>query len=296
MTLPTLILYALWLALTAWTMPLHWVYPLIVFALGAVILHNSVQGGPLRALVKWVQAQRKVDGRRAQQLTFAAGFLAVLACTPVVAVSSRQAEERRFEAQRLEAEADQRREAAARAEREAAEARRAAAQAEAERIKAAQEAAAAKAAEQRQAQQEADARRRDAEEADRQRQEDAQRAEQKRKDDAERAEQAQQEKDRQEQEAAQQEAIRRAEEGPYTQMQAEEMCRQAIAEKFSVPVRHVFQVGSIWENLNNGARNVRFGDGRLWFWRAAFRFGADDVPYDLLCRVHEDGQVEVVEQ
>lgn len=292
MTLPTLLLYVLWLALTAWTMTLHWIYPFIVFSLGAVILHNSVLGAPLRALVKWVQAQRKVDPRRAQQLTFAAGFLAVLACTPVVALTSRQAEERRFEAQRLEAEADQQREAAARAERETA---RAAAQAEAERIKAAQEAAAAKAAEQRRVQREADARRRDSEEAERQRQEDAQRAEQKRKDDAARAEQVRQDKDRQEQEAARKEAVRRAEEGPYTWHQAQEMCLDEVGRLVGWPGKAIRPLGSYTEVMDGLPRNARFGDGHVWVWRPTLKVPEVDTGMRVLCHVFDNGLVQLLD-
>ena len=260
-------------------MTLHWFYPFIVFAFGAVILHNLSQGGLLRRLIGHVQVWRNVSLKRAQQFTFAAGFVLVALTLPVVAMTSRQAEDRRLEVQRQEVQAAESRTAAALAERQAAEAKAAAAHAETERLIAQKRATDAAAAAQRQAAHD---------QADRQAQAD--RDAQAKRDADQRARDQQAQVQRDTQAATDKEAARHAAEGPYTSSDAEDMCKQAVGAKFSVDRSAVIQQGSFFEKMNAVPKNMAFGQGRLWFWRPTLEIAGSRGPFEVLCRVHDDGQ------
>ncbi len=278
------LLYLVWVLLIGWTMTLHWLYPFIVFGLGAVVLHNTGQGGLLQRLIQWVQVSRKVDLRRAQQLTFAAGMLVVALSLPVVAISGRQAEDRRMEVQRQETLAANSRAAAALAERTAADARAAAARAETERLIAQKRATDAATAAKRQADQAL---------ADQQKQ--AQRDAQAQQDAAQRATDQQARQQRETQAAANTEAVRLVAEGPYTSSDTERMCKQAVAEKIGVTRSDVHQQGSYIQQMDARPTNMAFGQGRLWFWRPILEVAGIQTPFKVLCRVHDDGKVEVTD-
>lgn len=298
--IPWFIWYLLWLALIVWTISLHWIYPPIAFAFGAILLHNSVHGGPLRALVARMQAWRQVDLRRAQSLTFGGGLLLTVLAIPVVTVTNQWVEARQVEARRVEQEALQRREEVARAEQAAQEAKVAAAKAETARLQALQEAERAKVIEQARIKAEEKARQKQAEREAQQRKDDARRAVEAQEREVRQAQQvaqkAQEDADRAEaqvQEAAQKEMLRRAEEGTYTSSQVQDMCRDVVAQDYGVDRSAVIEQGGFIEKMDKGPRNMAFGAGRLWFWRPTFKIAGSQEAFGILCRVHDDGQVEV---
>ena len=289
--------YGSWIVLIVWGMATHWIAPLIIFALGAVLLHNSPFGGPLREIIRWVQQVRTVDLRRAQQLTFGAGFVVAAMGTQVVAIANKQARERQYEVQQQEELATRKREAAALAETKAAQAKADAERAVAERLNAERLAAQAKADAQQKAQ-----------EADRQAAQDradaqqrAQEAEQARRRQVEQDAQAKQDADQkkaEERQAAQDtadaEVARRIAEGPYTGDNVEDMCKTAIGQKLGVNESELIQHGSLLQQLNAMPWNTRFGDRHLWFWRPTFALVNTQELFQVLCRVEDDGEVAVM--
>ncbi|MGM9319689.1 hypothetical protein [Deinococcus aquaticus] len=97
------------------------------------------------------------------------------------------------------------------------------------------------------------------------------------------------------QQAIAEEQQRRAEEGPYTDDDAEKMCKDRVAQEFGVERSAVIQQGGFVERMENQPKSMEFGDGHLWFWRPIFKIAGTDLPFDVLCRVFEDGRVEVVD-
>ncbi|PYE51982.1 hypothetical protein [Deinococcus yavapaiensis] len=276
--------YATWLAVIAWMMTWHWSAPLIVFMLGAVLLHISVLGSPLRALVRRVQVGRGVTPRCAQQLTFAVGFVLVAACTPFAVAAQRQAEARELEARRLERAALARREAVAHAEREAAEAKRAAEQAMAEQLAAE---ACAQVKQQRQ--------REEVQRQERERREEGQRQERERQEAAKREAEARALEQLRARDDAARVAQRRAEEGPYDSFQAQQMCMTRVAKDFGLERwNEVIEQGSYVELMDRRIRNTTWGNGHMWWWRPKLKNAYTDEVVSVLCRVYDDGRVEVI--
>lgn len=285
---PSFVWYLLWLGLILGSASYHWIYPPIVFSIGAALLYASPHGDPLRRAVGYVQSSRRVEARRAQQLAFGAGLVLTLLSTPVVLAVGNQRAAQEMAQRQQQLDLLERQQAAAEAQRRADAARAAAAQAEAARIRAERDAAAAQAAEQARQRRAAEDAQRAAQRAAaeqeaqaRQAREDAQRTAQRKVAQQQRAAQAQQA-----------EAARVAAEGPFTRAQAEERCTDAFALKLGVRARDVHQQGSYVEIMDSKPVNMLWGDGRLWVWRPDFKLAGGSQVYSMVCRVFENGTVD----
>lgn len=282
---PVWLFYAGWLFFTWISFSYAWFLPPIVFAIGAAVLYTLPKHGALlRVLVHRTGARLNIDSRRAQLLLLGACLLILIPWSAASGVKVRQQELQRVEAQRQMALADQQRKAAAAEAQRKEEARLAAAKIAAEKE------------EKRKADE--DARQKAAKEEQDRKDREAQAAEQKRKDDERARQEAADRQARDQQEAKQAaaaEETRRRDEGPYTSREAENMCRKSVAQQFGVQRNEVILQGSMIEKLDGSPKNMPFGDGHVWFWRPTFKIAGTNLPFDVLCRVYDDGRVEVVD-
>ena len=282
---PTLAYYVGWIVMICFSFSIAWFWPPLVFVGGALALHKSPRRGAfLRFLVHRIGRWLKLDSRRSQILLLGTGLLVLMPLSAASGIKAHQAEVRRIEAERQAVLYEQRRQQQLEEARRQAEAKAAAAQAEAERLKRLRQ-------QQAEADQQAKQKKAAADWAARQVKYEQERREQAAVDERNRQAREQAE----EQQAVAEEQQRRAEEGPYTDDDAENMCKDRVAQEFGVERSAVIQQGGFVERMENQPKSMEFGDGHLWVWRPIFKIAGTDVPFNVLCRVFEDGRVEVVD-